>query len=342
MLVLGYKAASEQFGPRELLDLAVEAENCGFDAVSVSDHFHPWRNDDVQCFFVWSWLGTLGERTQRIQFGTGVTSPILRYNPAVLAEAASTLDVMYPGRFWLGLGTGEALNDTATTGCWPDYPERRARLVEAIEIMRRLWAGEHLTYRGRYFQTRGAHIYLKPTRPIPLVLAAMGPSSARLAGKYGDAWMATGASGNRDPYDALLPVVDQGALAAGRDPASVQRFLEIEVVYAKDKAQGVRDARLWAGTLVRDRDKYGVYDPRDLQREGELLSDQTIAGNWLISDDPDQHIALAERYIQLGFTHLFFHDPGLNQRTFLQFYGQHVLPKLRAKYGGAMPRRRAA
>lgn len=331
MLHLGYKAASEQFGPNELLDYVIEAERHGFDAISVSDHFHPWR-DDVQCFFVWSWLGTVGARTRRIQFGTGVTSPILRYNPAVLAEAAATLAVMFPGRFWLGLGSGEALNDAATTGAWPDYPERRDRLIEAIEIIRRLWAGEYLTYRGRYFQTRAAHLYLTPPQPIPLAIAAMGARSARLAGCYGDAWMATGAAGSVQPYDRFAATVDEGARTSGRDPSAVERWIEVEVVYAKDRARGLAEARLWAGTLVRDRDKYGVYDPRDLAYQGSFLPDDLIERNWLISDDPDVHVAVAERYINLGFDHLFFHHPGPNQGEFLEFYGQHVLPRLRQKY----------
>jgi coenzyme F420-dependent glucose-6-phosphate dehydrogenase len=335
MLVLGYKAATEQFGPNELLDYVIEAEHWGFDAISASDHFHPWRNDDVRCFFVWSWLGTLGARTRRVTFGTGVTAPILRYNPAVLAEASATLGAQFPGRFWLGLGTGEALNDRATTGEWPDYAERRGRLEEAIEIMRRLWAGEHLTYRGKYFQTRAAHLYVQSAEPIPLLVAAMGPSSARLVGQYADGWMATGAAGAREPYAALWPSVEAGARAGGRDPGTIQRWIELEVVYAKDQAQGLRDARRWDGTLVRDRDKYGIYDPRDLQYYGGLLPDATVRRNWLISDDPAAHVALAEVYIQLGFTHLFFHHPGLDQPAFLRFYGEQVLPVLRQKYGGA-------
>lgn len=335
MLVLGYKAATEQFGPSELLDLAIEAERWGFDSISASDHFHPWRDDDVQCSFVWSWLGAVGARTQRIHFGIGVTSPILRYNPAVLAQAAATLGAMFPGRFWLGLGTGEALNDAATTGCWPENPERRARLIEAIEIIRRLWAGEYLTYRGRYFQTRSAHIYLPPTQPIPLVVAAIGPINSRVAGRYADGWMATGGTGSIDPYDKLLRAVDEGARAAQRDPSTLLRLMEMRVVYTSDRAQGLKDARLWASVYLRDRDKYGIYDPRDLQYESDFLPDEMIAKGWFMSDDPDQHVALAERYIQMGFNQLFFHTPGPNQRQFIEFYGQHVIPKLRQKYGGA-------
>jgi coenzyme F420-dependent glucose-6-phosphate dehydrogenase len=154
--------------------------------------------------------------------------------------------------------------------------------------------------------------------------------------------MATGASGSVEPYDKLALAVDEGARRAGRDPSSLRRLIEIKVVYAPNRARGIADARLWAGTRVRDRDKYGVYDPRDLQSHGDLFPDQAIAKSWLISDDPAEHVALAERYLQLGFSHLFFHAPGPDQRAFLQFYGQHVLPVLRQKYGGARPSQKQA
>lgn len=343
MLVLGYKASTEQFGPTELLDWVVEAERCGFDSIAASDHFHPWRNDDVQCFSVWPWLGAVGNRTQQIQFGTGVTCPTFRYNPAVIAEHAATLGAMFPGRFWLGLGTGEALNETATTGCWPGYPERHDRLVEAMRIIRRLWDGEHLTHRGRYFQTRDAHLYIRSSRPIPLTIGTAGVKSTRLAGQYADVWMTPGSPGSVARYrDTLIPALEQGARAAHRDPNTVARAVELYVVVAENKVEGLADARLWASTLLEDRDKYGVYDPRDLQKEASRLSDQTVASLCLISADPDEHVALAERYIQLGFTQLFFHAPGPDQGAFIQFYGKHVLPRLRQKHGAATPPGRAA
>lgn len=335
MLVLGYKAATEQFAPNELLDYVCEAEQCGFDSIDASDHFQPWRNDGVHCSFVWSWLGAVGARTQKLHFGTGVTCPILRYNPAVIAEAAATLGVMFPGRFWLGLGTGEPLNETSTTGAWPGYPERKARLIEAIQIIRRLWDGEYLTYRGRYFQTRDAHLYDQPKQRIPMFVAAAGVDSARVAGHYGDGWMTTGgASGPKRDCQQLIPALEQGAREVGRNPDSIPRAVEIAVVYAKSKAEGIKDARLWDSSMFPGLDKFGIYDPRDMQHYGSLLSDQQLEGHWFISGDPDEHVALAEKFIQAGFTHLFFHAPGPHQREFIQFYGQHVLPTLRQKYGG--------
>jgi coenzyme F420-dependent glucose-6-phosphate dehydrogenase len=334
VLVLGYKASTEQFGPGELLDWCVEAERCGFDAITASDHFHPWRDADVHCFFVWSWLGALGERTRSIRFGAGVTCPTFRYNPAVIAQASATLGAMYPGRFWLGLGTGEALNEKATTGCWPEFRERQGRLVEAIHIIRRLWGGERVTYQGRYFQTRDAHLYLQPAEPIPLYIGASGTHAARVAGRYGDGWMTTGGAGPVDDYrERLIPAVDRGAREARRAPTSVRRVIELAVVYAKTRQEGLEQARLWASSMTPNREKYGIHDPRDLQRYGALLDDKTVEQHWFISDDPAEHVALAEKFIQLGFSEIYFHAPGPRQPEFIQFYGQHVLPRLRQKYG---------
>jgi coenzyme F420-dependent glucose-6-phosphate dehydrogenase len=334
MLVLGYHAATEQFGPQELLDLVVEAERCGFDSIMASDHFHPWRADDVECFDVWSWLGAVGTKTQKVQFGTGVTAPTLRYNPAVIAQAAATLGELFPGRFWLGLGAGEAINEESTTGCWPQPPERFRRLAEATEIIRRLFDGEYLTYRGQYFQTRDAHLYLTPSKPIPLFIGTYGPSTARLLGKYADGWLTTGPrSGPPVDQNRILDAIAAGARSAQRDPAAIARAVEVKVVYAKDRATGIREARWWNGNLVPDRDKFGIYDPRALQRFGDRITDEEIEKFWFISGDPDEHVAHAQRFIQAGFTQLFFHTPGSNQREFLDVYGQHVLPALRRAWG---------
>ncbi len=336
MLVLGYKASTEQFDPTQLLDWVVEAECRGFDSVSASDHFHPWRNDDVHCFSVWPWLGAVGARTRRIHFGTGVTCPTLRYNPAVIAEHAATLGAMFPGRFWLGLGTGEALNEKATTGCWPGYTERHERLAEAMQIIRRLWDGEHLTYRGRYFQTRDAHLYTRPSTAVPLIVGAAGPRSTRLAGQYGDGWVVPASRGPVDYYrDVLIPALQQGARNAHRDPHLLTKAVELYVIDTDNPAEALADARFWASTLLDDRDKYGVYDPRDLQKYASRLDDKTVTNRCLISADPTDHVAFAERFIQLGFTHLFFHAPGPHQGRFLEFYGKEVLPRVRQAHGAA-------
>jgi coenzyme F420-dependent glucose-6-phosphate dehydrogenase len=339
VVVLGYKAATEQFDPNELLDYVIEAESQGFDDVSASDHLHPWRNDGVSTSFVWSWLGAVGALTKQVHFGTGVTCPTLRYNPVVIAQAAATLGMMFPGRFWLGLGSGEALNETAATGLWPDGHERHARLVEATEIIRRLWNGEHLTYRARYFHTRDAHIYLKPPQPVPLVLAAYGQRTARLTGKVADGWMTTAVPGPLpNATIQAIAALNDGALAVGRDPDKLMRKVEVKVIVAASRAEAQLAASLWYGNYVPDRDKYGMSDPRDLQKFGEHFVDDTLNSRWFISDDPNAHVANADRLIQAGFTHLYFHSPGPNQRAFIEFYGKHVLPVLRQKYGMAVQR----
>jgi coenzyme F420-dependent glucose-6-phosphate dehydrogenase len=335
MLMLGYKAATEQFGPSELLDYAVEAENAGFDGVMASDHFHPWRNDDVECFDVWSWFGALGVRTKKIGFGSGVTCPTIRHNPAVIAQAAATLGSLFPGRFWLGLGSGEAINELSTTGLWPDQPDRYRSLVEAIEIIRRLWAGEHLTYRGEYFQTRDAHVYVPLSQPVPLHIAAWGLQTARKIGRYGDGWITTG------PPDALrrddqpvLQAIESGATAVGRDPSKIDHIVEVKVIYAQNREQAIQDARLWAATSVPNREKYGMYDPRDLQQLGSLIPDDQLENDWFSSADPDEHADHALGFIQKGFNHLYFHNPSTRQREFIEFYGKEVLPRIRQKVGG--------
>ena len=186
MLQLGWKAGTEQYPPEELLDYAVAAEKADFDSIDASDHFHPWAERGQACF-VWSWLGAVAAKATRIILGTGITCPTLRYHPAIVAQAAATMACLAPKRFYLGVGTGEALNEYSATGQWPAYNVRRAQLGEAIDLIRRLWTGEKITHRGVYYQTRQAKLYTRPSEPIPLYISSMVPNSARFAGEHGDA-----------------------------------------------------------------------------------------------------------------------------------------------------------
>ena len=179
MLQLGWKAGTEQYGPNELLDLAIAAEAAGFDSIDASDHFHPWA-EKGQASFVWSWLGAIAARPSRITLGTGVTCPILRYHPAIVAQAAATVAALAPKRFFLGVGTGEALNEYSATGLWPSYNERRAQLAEAIELIRALWTGEKVTHKGEHYETHEAKLYTLPDEPIPLYISSLVRTSARL------------------------------------------------------------------------------------------------------------------------------------------------------------------
>src|SRR5581483_457312 len=180
MLQLGWKAGTEQYPPAELLKYAVSADKAGFDTIDVSDHFHPW-SEAGQCGFTWTWLGAVAAQTSKIHMGTGVTCPIVRYHPAIIAQAAATLSTLAPGRVYLGLGTGEALNEYASTGYWPGYTERQDRLAEAIELIRALWSGQQVTYDGKYYETRKAKLYTPPASPIPIYVSTLAPGSAAFA-----------------------------------------------------------------------------------------------------------------------------------------------------------------
>jgi coenzyme F420-dependent glucose-6-phosphate dehydrogenase len=332
-LKLGYKASAEQFGPRPLLNFAVEAEACGFDSVWISDHFQPWRHTNGHAPFALSWLGAAGERTQRVLLGTSVLTPTFRYQPAVVAQAFGTLGLMNPGRMILGVGSGESLNEVPVTATeWPSPRERLARLREAVELIRLLWSKDFVTFEGQYYRTRNATIYDRPEQPIPIYISAGGPVAAKFAGRAGDGFICTSGKGDELYRDKLLPAVEEGAKEGGRDPATIERTIEVKVSFDTDRERALRDTRIWAALALPAEDKAGVEDPREMERRAEAVADQAH-GRWLVSDDPDEHLEQIRPYIELGFTHLIFHAPGDDQSRFLQLYAKDILPRIRERWG---------
>ena len=332
-LKLGYKASAEQFGPRELLDFTIEAEQLGFDSAWISDHFQPWRHTNGHAPFALSWLGAAGQRTKRIVLGTSVLTPTFRYQPAVVAQAFATMGVLTPGRVILGVGTGESLNEIAVTGAeWPDAKERLARLREAVDLIRRLWSEEFVTYDGTYYHTRNATIYDRPDRPVPIYISAGGPVAARYAGRVGDGFICTSGKGDALYRDQLLPAVEEGAKGAGRDPETIERTIEVKVAYDTDRERAMADTRIWAALALPAEDKVAIHDPREMEQKAESVADQAHL-RWLVSNDPEEHVEQIRPYIELGFTHLIFHAPGDDQSRFLQLYAKDILPRLRARWG---------
>ena len=332
-LKLGYKASAEQFGPRPLLNFAVEAEACGFDSVWISDHFQPWRHTNGHAPFALSWLGAAGERTQRVLLGTSVLTPTFRYQPAVVAQAFGTLAVLNPGRMILGVGSGESLNEVPVTGGeWPSPRERLARLREAVELIRLLLLKDFVTFEGQYYRTRNATIYDRPKQPIPIYISAGGPVAAKFAGRAGDGFICTSGKGDELYRDKLLPAVEEGAKEAGRDPATIERTIEVKVSFDTDRERALRDTRIWAALALPAEDKAGVEDPREMERRAEAVADQAHR-RWLVSDDPDEHLEQIRPYVELGFTHLIFHAPGDDQSRFLQLYAKDILPRIRERWG---------
>ncbi len=330
-LTLGYKASAEQFPPAELLDFAVHAEKSSFDSVVVSDHFQPWRHTDGHAPYSFAWLGAATQRTQKVRLGTSVVTPSFRYNPAIVAQAMATLDQLAPGRLFLGVGTGESLNEVPVLGIeWPGFKERFGRLKEAIEIMRRLWSEDFVTYDGQYFHTRNATVYDKPVRRLPLYVAGAGAQAAKLAGRVADGFICTSGKPMELYTETLLPALREGAEAAGRDLSEIELMIEMKVSFDTDRQRALEDTRIWAALALSPEEKVGVEDPREMERLAAQLPVERAASRWIVSDDPDEQVERIMPYLDMGFTHLVFHAPGPDQKRFLELYGEKVLPKLRS------------
>ena len=328
MLQLGWKAGTEQYPPDELLDYVVAAEEAGFDSVDASDHFHPWAEKGEACF-VWSWLGAAAARTKKIVLGTGVTCPTLRYHPAIIAQAAATVACLAPGRFYLGIGTGEALNEYSAIGQWPDYKVRQEQLAEAIELIRRLWSGEKVTHKGIHYQTRQAKLYTRPAESIPIYISTMVPNSAHFAGRHGDGLITVGGE-DPETYRKIFQNFAAGAKQAGKAQSGAPRMVELAVAYTDDEKKAIKCRRdYWAGTFIPALFTHRIHTPQMSEENGKVVGDDTIRQSVCISADPETHVKFAQHYIDLGFDHLFFHSAGPDQRAFLEGYGRDVLPRLR-------------
>ena len=331
-LKLGYKASAEQFPPRRLLDLAILAEQSGFDSVWTSDHFQPWRHTDGHAPNALVWLGAAAASTSRVTLGTSVLTPSFRYNPAIVAQAFATLGCLAPGRVILGVGTGESMNEVPVGITWPEQSERFARLREAVELIRELWRNEFVSFRGEYFKTHEATIYDRPEQEVPIYIAASGPAAARLAGRVADGLICTSGKGAELYTDVRLPGVVEGAEKAGRDPDQIERMIEMKVSFDHDTAQAYEDTKVWAALALPGDKKMGVDDPRELERlakEAEPYAHR----RWMVSGDPDEHVEQLATYVDYGFNHLVFHFPGNAQEEAVARYGEVILPRLRARFG---------
>jgi coenzyme F420-dependent glucose-6-phosphate dehydrogenase len=281
------------------------------------------------------WLGALGERTSTALLGTSVLTPTMRYHPSIIAQNFATLACLNPGRVFLGVGTGEALNETpATAAPWPGAKQRRMMLREALELIRRLWSEDRVTFEGEYYRTDRATIYDKPDEMVPIYVAASGPLAAKLAGRLGDGFIATS---GKDPqlYRDLLDALAEGAEAAGRDPAAIDKFIEIKVSYDHDLEHAAEACHFWAPLALTPDEKSGIDDAIEMEEAADKILDRAQT-RFIVSDDPDEVVEKLAPYVEVGFEHLVFHGPGHDQERFLRQFCSDVLPRARERFGAAV------
>ncbi|MCP2255510.1 coenzyme F420-dependent glucose-6-phosphate dehydrogenase [Prauserella aidingensis] len=331
-LKVGYKASAEQFGPRDLVEFAVRAEEVGLDSAWVSDHFLPWRHEGGHAPFALTWMSAVAERTNRVHLGTSVLTPTFRYNPAVIAQAFATMSLLSNGRVVLGVGTGEALNEIAVSGReWPEFKERFARLRESVRLIRELWTKDNVSFEGDYYTLVDAKIYDRPDTPAPVYIAAGGPVVAKYAGRTGDGFICTSGKGMELYTDKLQPAVADGAAAAERDAAGIDRMIEIKMSYDRDPERALENCRFWAPLSLTPEQKHSVTSSEEMERLADELPIEQVAKRWIVASDPDQAMEQIQPYLDAGFNHLVFHGPGHDQERFLGQLSEDVLPRLRAQ-----------
>jgi len=325
----GYAAALEQLHPTEVLEISAYAEAHGFTGVMASDHFQPWTPAQGQAPFVWNVLSALGQRVSG-DLGTGVTAPTFRYHPAVVAQASATLAAMYPGRHWLGLGSGEALNEHVVAPYWPEAPERINRMFEALEIIRKLFAGSlagrDVKHSGTYYKLESTRLWTMPEEAPPIYVATGGPVTARRAGKHADGLITVGA-----PVEKVAGLLDrfaQGAREGGKDAAAMPKVLQLHLSWAPTDEEALAAAlEQWPNGAMRF-PKSDIRSPFDFAAMARLVRAEDFAGRLTISADPDVHRAEIQKYADLGFDRIYLHNVGRNQREWVEVFGREVLPKV--------------
>jgi coenzyme F420-dependent glucose-6-phosphate dehydrogenase len=314
---IGYKLCSEEQSPQELIDCAQRAEKIGFDFAMISDHYHPWIDLQGQSSFVWSVLGGLSQMTKRIKIGTAVTCPTIRIHPAIIAQAAATVMAMMPGRFLLGVGSGENLNEHIFGDHWPEIEVRLEMLEEAVEVIRQLWQGGQQSYYGIYYTVENARIYTLPDEPPPIIVAAGGSRAAELAGRIGDGLVAT------SPNKELKREFEK---AGGKAKPC---YAEMTVCWAEEESAARRTAhKYWPTAALTGELSQVLPVPAHFEQAAKLLREEDVAKEVICGADPERYLAKINEYVEAGYDHVWIHQVGPNQEGFFRFFEKEVFPKL--------------
>lgn len=304
----GYTLSSEEFAPKDLVQLACEAEDAGFEFVTVSDHYHPWTESQGQSPFAWTTIGGVAARTNTLRIGTGVTCPIIRYHPTIVAQAAATAASLSDGRFFLGVGTGEWLNEHVAGGAWPAVDVRRQMLEEAVDVMRRLWTGDTIDHRGQHYTVENARLFTTPPGDIAVIAAASGPESAQAVAAYADGLWSTSPS---------TEIVDAYRQAGGRGPV----YGQVTVCVASDEAQARKTAlEVWPNAGIPGQLSQDLPTWTHFQQVSQLVTADKVAERIACGPEPGRIVEITRQYLEAGFDHIHFHQVGPDQRGFLDLW----------------------
>ncbi len=327
MVRIGYAAMLEQFHPRDLVTFCKAAEAAGFSGVMAADHVQPWTPQQGQASFVWAFMTAAAEHT-RGDIGPGVTCPSFRQHPAIIAQAAATLAAMYPGRFWLGLGSGEALNEHVVAAYWPEISERIARMFEAIEIIRKLFSGKDVRHAGQYYRLETMRLWTMPEEPPPLFVATAGPVTAEKTGRLCDGLITVGAP--EEKIEGIFERFEKGAREAGKDPARMPKILQLHLSWAPSDQEALANAmNEWPNGGMKF-PKQDIRSPHDFAQMARLVRPEDFEGRMLICSDPDAHRREIQKFIDLGFDRIYLHNVGRNQLEWIEVFARKVLPGLHA------------
>ena len=317
MVDIGYTLSSEEFGPRELVGFAQRAEEVGFSFALISDHFHPWVEKQGHSSFVWTVIGGVAATTERLKLGTGVTCPLIRIHPAIVAQAAATAAAAMPGRFFLGVGTGEALNEHVTGERWPAIDERLEMLEESVALIRKLWEGGQQTFRGKHYVAEQATIFTLPDELPPILVAAKGDRATKLAAEIGDGLVGT------QPDKEMIQTFEKAG-GSGKP-----KYGQFHVCWAEDEQEARRTAyEWWPNTSTPGELSVELPLPRHFEQAAEMLSEDDVAENVICGPDPERHLDRIREYVDAGFDHVYVHQVGPDQEGFFRFYQREVLPKI--------------
>jgi coenzyme F420-dependent glucose-6-phosphate dehydrogenase len=346
--LVGYWASQEQYSMHDLLKFVVEAERCGLKTCLTSDHFHPWWHDNGYGNFTWIWLAAAAERTKNMQFITGVTAAVYRYNPAIIAQAFASLDVLYPRRIGLGVGTGEAMNEVPLGFDWPSTADiRLARTIEAIRIIKKLWKGERSTrpkgnddddddngnnsdnngfvdFNGDYFKIKNAKLYTPPSGKIPLYMAAVGKQAIKAAAKHTDGLITVT---KPDKSKEIFEIFDKAASEEAKEPKSLEKIAKPKISYSEDYDKALKSTEFWRASLLEDVFNLNISDPRELEQKAKSeVSDEKLRQSTLIITSIEDCIKPLEEYFKAGYTRLYPHSTSPDEIKFIQDFCAKVLP----------------